>query len=65
MKLYRIILTAAAISSALLPSPVSSAQENLIGEITITEEGDSVVTYKPKFFDFGPLNPGKPDIPIC
>ena len=62
MKLYRIILTAAAISSALLPSPVSSAQENLIGEITITEEGDSVVTYKPKFFDFGPLNPGKPDM---
>lgn len=37
------------------------AQNKEVKEITVTAEGDSIITFKPEFYDFGPTNPGYPN----
>ena len=64
MKLYHIITAALTVTVFFLPfrSYQASAQEHVIDKVTVTEDGDSIITYKPDYYDFGPLNPGKPEL---
>ena len=57
------ILSALAIIGGLLHEPMTANAQDAGSQamVTVTEEGDSIVIYERRIFDFGPLNPGDPD----
>ena len=55
-------MAAAAMMPLLAGDLSTNAQNRKIAEVSVTAEGDSIVTFKPEFYDFGPINPGLPDM---